>query len=127
MDQRNKPDVAFSSGAIQTGVVVLEVDRSAVQTLVREQYTIVRDGDLSVLLYVNAGNVDGLDIGREHDVDGKCNVSIDALGRLLAGDTVYWGNHAFNGRPLLVDATGANIDPTHPDAKSENLLKQDGW
>lgn len=128
MSQREtEPDDAVSAGAIQTGVVVLEVDRSVLQTLVREQYTIAKDGDLSVLLYINGGNADSLDIGRENDVDAKCNVSIGALGRLLRGDTVFWSEHSFNGRPLVIDSTGVNLDPIHSDAKSENLLKQDGW
>lgn len=127
MNQRNKSDVAWSSGAIQTGVVIIELTRSALQTLVREQYTIVQHGDLSVLFYINGGNIDALDIGRENDVDGKCNVSIDSLGRLLRGDTVYWGDTGFNGRPMIIDSAGANLDLDLGDEYEENLLNKHGW
>lgn len=127
MRHSREDDVAKRSGSIVTDVTVLELDRKALQALARDQHVLVTDENRSILLYINGGDVDPVDISIENSANGKCNISIDAFGKLLRGDTMYWSDHGYEGGHLIIDSVGANIDFEHPDQKSEKLIKQDGW
>lgn len=126
MNRQTPSNIERSSGEIVTGVTVLQLDRSALLSLYRKQHVVVESDEHSVLLYINGGDVNGVDISLEVDPDGRCNVTVDAFGRLLRGDTVYWGDMAFSGGPLIVDSTGATLDIDFEGAE-QNLVNKNGW